>query len=401
MRVRELWEAALSSDKYQPVLDYIEQYWEKCIRQPEKAGSLRNLIMHIGRVPLPRKFVSPNDGYFAGTQFYWDTYFTILGLLDSDKGKLAKGMVDNLLFLYKKFGLILARNSYTSLGRTQPPYLTRMAFEVYEAGAADKKWLDKVMKIAQDEYETVWMSGQRYDDCTGLSRYRPKYLKRMLTVYESGWDVSARFSRGEQDVLPIDLNCQLYQYEADFLKWAKLNKDAKAANRWRKVMKVRQEQIQTCFWDNKTKFFYDNHEGKVGTLKTLAGFYPLWCGAASKEQAKRCVAKLKKFEHSGGLANSEKMPLSLRQWDYPNGWAPQQLTTIEGLLRYGYKKDAERLARKWLDCNLEVFEQTGKLWEKYNVTKKSVGRRGRYPTQAGFAWTNSIFLRLHKIITNN
>lgn len=389
----------MSSDKYQAVLDHIEQYWEKCTSQPQKAGSLRNLIMHIGRVPLPHKSAAPNDGYFAGTQFYWDTYFTILGLLDSNKGKLAKGMVDNLIFLYKKFGLMPARNSYTSIGRTQPPYLTRMAFEVYEAGAADKKWLDKVMKIAQKEYETVWTSGKRYDDCTGLSRFRPKYFKRMLTVYESGWDVSARFNHGGQDIIPVDLNCQLYQYEADFLKWAKLNQDTKAAKHWRALMKMRQEQIQTCFWDNRTKFFYDNHEGKVGTLKTLAGFYPLWCGAASKEQAKRCVAKLKIFEYAGGLANSEKIAPSLRQWDYPNGWAPQQLITIEGLLRYGYKKEAERLARRWMDCNLEVFISTGKLWEKYDVIKKDIGRRGRYPTQPGFAWTNSVFVRLHKMFS--
>lgn len=385
------------SDKYQPVLDYIEQYWEKCTKEAQKVSGLRNLVMHIGRIQLPHKSVAPNDGYFAGTQFYWDTYFTIIGLLDSGRGKLAKAMVDNLLFLYKKFGLIPARNSLTSMGRTQPPFLTRMAFEVYEAGTADKKWLDKVMKIARKEYETVWMSGQRYDDSTGLSRFRPKYFRRMLIVYESGWDVSSRFSSGNQDIIPVDLNCQLYQYEADFLKWAKLNKDTKAAAHWRKIMKVRQDQIQTCFWDNRTKFFYDNSEGKAGTLKTLAGFYPLWCGAASKVQAKRCVAKLKTFEHAGGLANSEKMKPSTRQWDYPNGWAPQQLITIEGLLRYGYKKDAERLAHKWMDCNLEVFEQTGKLWEKYDVTKKGIGRRGRYPTQSGFAWTNSIFARLNKM----
>jgi alpha,alpha-trehalase len=356
--------------------------------------------MHIGRIPLPHKTVSPNDEYFAGTQFYWDTYFTILGLLDGGHGKLARGMVDNLLFLYKRFGLMPARNSRTSTGRTQPPFLTRMAFEVYEAGAADKKWLDRVMRIAQKEYETVWMSGQRYDESTGLSRFRPKYLRRILTVYESGWDVSSRFSHNQYELIPIDLNCQLYQYETDLLQWAKMNKDTTATKRWRAAAKVRREQIETCFWDNKTRFFYDNQDGKVGTLKTLAGFYPLWCGAATKEQAKRCVSKLKVFEYAGGLANSQKLPLSFRQWDYPNGWAPQQLIVCEGLKKYGYKKEAERIASKWLECNLEVFEKTGRMWEKYDVVNKRIGRRGRYPTQSGFAWTNSVFIRLQKYLSN-
>lgn len=381
----------------QPILDYIEQYWDRCLQKPKFANSMRNIIMNMGRVDLPYPAVSPNDSYFAGTQFYWDTYFTIIGLLDSGRNELAKGMADNLVFLYKKFGLIPARNSYTSIGRTQPPYLTRMAFEVYNAKAADLQWLNKVMRIAQKEYEKVWMSGRRYDDVTGLSRYRPKYFSRMLTVYESGWDISARFNYGDQEVIPVDLNCQLYQYETDFLALAKINKDPKATKRWQAAMKIRKEQITNCFWDEKTGFYYDNHEGKSGTLKTLAGFYPLWCGAASKTQAKRCVAQLKTFEFAGGLANSQKLPPSLRQWDYPNGWAPQQLIVCEGLVRYGYIKDAKRIATKWLDCNAEVFKQNGKLWEKYDVVRKRQGRRGRYPTQPGFAWTNSVFLRLHKL----
>jgi alpha,alpha-trehalase len=386
--------------KYQNVIDYIEEYWGKSTAAPNKSvwSNPRNLAMHLGRIKLPKRTVSPNHEYFAGTQFYWDTYFTIIGLVDAGRLDLAKGMVDNLVYLFKKFKLIPARNSWTSIGRTQPPYLTRMAFEVYEAGGADRKWLDRVMRIAQKEYEKVWLSGQRYDDITGLSRFRPKYLKRLLTVYESGWDVSTRFNYGEQEIIPVDLNCQLYQYEADFLKWAKLNQDTQAAKRWRSALKLRKEQIDNCFWDAKTGFYYDNHEGKVGTLKTLAGFYPLWCGVASKAQAKRCITKLKVFEFSGGLANSEKLPPSLRQWDYPNGWAPQQFIVIQGLLNYGYKKEADRIGRKWLDCNTEIFERTGKLWEKYNVVDKKVGRRGRYPTQPGFAWTNSVFLRLQKML---
>ena len=163
-------------------------------------------------------------------------------------------------------------------------------------------------------------------------------------------------------------------------------------------MKFRSEQIENCFWDPKSKFYYDNCDGRVGTLKTLAGFYPLWCGAASKERAKLCVAKLKTFEFKGGLANSQKLPVSNKQWDYPNGWAPQQLIVHEGLTRYGYKKEAKRIAMKWLDCNKNVFERTGRLWEKYDVVKQDVGRSGRYPTQHGFAWTNSIFVRLHKLL---
>jgi alpha,alpha-trehalase len=382
--------------RYQAALDYIENYWNIAAEKPKLRGNMRNAVMHFGQIKLPHPVVPPNNEYFAGTQFYWDTYFTILGLVDAGHFELAKGMVDNLIFLYKKLGLIPARNSYTSIGRSQPPYLTRMAFEIYEAGAADKKWLDEVMQIAQQEYEKVWMGAPRLDETTGLSMFRPKYLKHLLTVYESGWDVSSRFTV-KKKVIPVDLNCQLYQYEADFLKWSELNHDKMASARWRKAMKVRKAQIDAYLWDERKGFYYDCHEGRRSSFKSLAGYYPLWCGVASKQQAARCVKKLKAFEFSGGLANSQKTALSRNQWDYPNGWAPQQLIVCEGLLRYGYKKEAERIARKWLDCNAQVFERTGKLWEKYDVVRQDIGRRGRYPTQSGFAWTNSVFLRLQKL----
>ncbi len=196
---------------------YIEDYWQACLTPAGGAtfGGKRNLVMHFGQIKLPNAIISPNDSYFAGTQFYWDTYFTILGLVDSQRLNLAEGMVDNLCYLYDKFGLVPARNSWTSFGRTQPPFLTRMAFDIYEH-TGDKlalpkiAWLDKVMAYAQREYETVWTSGRRLESTSGLSRYSPKYLHGSLAVFESGWDMSSRFQKGKP-ILPVDLNCLLNQ----------------------------------------------------------------------------------------------------------------------------------------------------------------------------------------------
>lgn len=383
---------------FDPVLLHIENIWQKNLTPAhgKPLGGWRNIIMQVGRVKLPYSFCAPNDKYFAGTQFYWDSYFTILGLVDSNRVDIAKNMVDNLCFLFTKFGIIPARNSWTSLGRSQPPLLTRMAFEIFDNKGADEIWMDKVMDIAKQEYSKVWMQTPRIYDKTGLSQYHPKYFSKFLTVFESGWDVSSRFKEETNNILPVDLNCLLYQYETDFLTWAKRKEDARSEKKWQTALKNRKKAINNYFWHNNFYYDYNLERASNSTLKTLAAFYPLWCGVASPEQAAKCRAKLDVFEHAGGLATTEKLLPYSNQWDYPNGWAPLQYIVIEGLRKYGYTDDADRLTQKWLECNNKVFIKTGKLWEKYDVVNCEVGLRGRYPTQSGFGWTNGVFVRLSK-----
>jgi alpha,alpha-trehalase len=382
------------------ILAYIEDYWDECTFPPGQSirGGLRNNIMHIGRVRLPHPAAAPNHAYFAGTQFYWDSYFTVLGLLAADRIDLARGMVDNLCWLYERFGCVPARNSLTSLGRSQPPFLTSMGFAVYDHGGADLEWLSRVMAIAKKEYRQVWMAGRRHDTASGLSRYAPRFWRNSLTVYESGWDRSSRFMRG-RPLLPVDLNAQLFRYEKDLERFSKLIGDRQSAAKWREAAARRRKAISKHLWDDKTGYFYDYDEssGRRLELKTLAGYMPLWAGAASDIQARRCAGNIGEFETEWGLANTEKLAWTGRQWDYPNGWPPHQLLVHDGLMRYGMRKEAARIVRKYLALVERVFGVTGKLWEKYDVVSGRPGLPGRYPTQAGFAWTNAVYLYFYKI----
>ncbi len=391
-------------NQYQRVLDYIEKYWDECLFVPHGfvLGSVRNLLLHLGRLRLPYPSVSPNHLYFAGSQYYWDTYFILLGLIDSGRGDLARGMVDNLAYLYRRFGLIPARNTLMSVGRTQSPFLTSMIWEVYESGAADKEWLDRLMKLAVTEYEKVWNGGQRAVREIGLNRYQPRYLRSLLTTYESGWDVSSRFAHGRTDLIPVDLNCLLYKYETDFIKWAKMRGDDADVTLWKKRADLRRTAINNYHWDEETGFYYDYDLSlkRHDPFRTLAGYFALWSGVANKKQAKACLNQLGVFEQPHGLATTEKITWKHRQWDYPNGWPPLHYIVIKGINDYGFEKDASRLANKWLNLQAEVFERTGKLWEKYDVVRGRAGRRGRYPTQEGFTWTSGVFLRILKEIKN-
>jgi neutral trehalase len=60
------------------------------------------------------------------------------------------------------------------------------------------------------------------------------------------------------------------------------------------------------------------------------------------------------------------------QWDYPFGWAPMQLLAVEGLRRYGYKAEADRISYKFLSMVLINFVRDGNIREKYDVVSDSI-----------------------------
>jgi alpha,alpha-trehalase len=384
--------------KYKDCLRYIDGYWDKLI-----CTLPRDKQLHLG---LPEKYVTANLEIFNADQFYWDSYFIMGGLIKSGKVSLAKGMVNNFLFLYNRFGIIPMRNRYYNLGTSQIPFLSSMISEVY-AVDKDKAWLRKCIKVAEKELSNYWMNKHRTErhlSHKGLSRYCDHYITHLGAEHESGWDMTSRFNDRCLDFLPVDLNCCLYKYETDIAEaYSILNNKIKKEH-YLKQAKKRKKNIQALMWNPKTNFFYDyNYRSKKQSrFLSVAGFYPLWAKLASKKQAdavRRHALPL--FEFEGGLANTQSFGLSeidIKQHDYPNGWPPQQWIVIKGLLNYGYRADAERIAVKWLEMNARLFRDTGKFWEKYNVVKCETGVYDpeRYITQSGFGWTNSIFVQLVK-----
>lgn len=378
--------------EYAACLKYIEKYWKKvtCHNKDDK-------FKHFG---LPNKFISPNDGIYYNDQFYWDSYFTILGLVKCGREELAKGMIENFIFMQKRFGIIPMRNRFYNLGSSQPPFLTSMAKEVF-AASADEKFFKTAMHAAENELKEYWMSKsltELHNVYQGLSRYCDHYITHLAAEHESGWDMTSRFKDHCLNYLPIDLNSMLYKYEVDLAEFYKLYHHPKLYNQYITQSEKRRKKINVLMWNMKKGFYfdYDYLHKKQSTFYSIAGFYPLWAKMATPTQAKKVVENLKKFECAGGLANTQATGLSeeYKQHDYPNGWPHQQWIVIKGLMNYGFEKDARRIALKFLDMNKKVYLKTGKLWEKYNVVKCDVGDKDRYPTQSGFSWTNAVFLRL-------
>lgn len=383
-------------------LNYIDDHWAVLTHQEkEDRGTI---------IGLPHPYVvpaaDPKAKFTFMEQYYWDSYFTALGLVGEHQ-ELAEGMLDNLIHLFKRFHFIPDASRMYYMSRSQPPFLTSFIRLIYQTGNKDKTWLKGQMDVAQQEYELVWTCEVHpfwHQVHHGLSRYYDINVLHDLAEAESGWDMTTRFDRKCLDFLPIDLNSLLYKYEADLAWSAEECGDKSAAKKWQAAAAKRKHEINKYMWHERKAFYFDYNYNKQqkGDVWSLAGFYPMWAGLATKEQAAELVRNLARFEHSGGLSSTTR-PLvdmsifgSLKvQWAFPNGWAPLHQIVIEGLTNYGYTEEAERIARKWVQTNLYWFERDGVFMEKYNVVKPHKHPvEGLYPSQTGFGWTNAVFKHL-------
>jgi alpha,alpha-trehalase len=375
-------------ERYGACLTHIDDYWDTLTAE---TPSDRGLV-----IGLPHPYVCPSRVEFDEKMYYWDTYFINLGLLVSGRVQLARAMVDNFVYLFERFGFIPQSNRFYHLGKSNPPLLTSMISDVFSK-TGDRRWLARTARAAAAEYSKIWTGVRRLTD-TGLSRYFEPTHTHEQAEDESGWDRTSRFYDRCLHINPVDLNALLFKYENDLARFADQLGRPQEAQAWRKKSRRRKRLVNTLMWDAKSGFFfdYDYVAQKRTRAWSLAGFFPLWTGLASKKQARCLKAALRPFEHRGGLSTTRRIygGRSGRQWDHPNGWPNLHWVVISGLRKYGFYGEADRVASKWLDTCNRVFEQTGELWEKYDVVRRRPSHIGRYETQAGFGWTNGVFAAL-------
>jgi alpha,alpha-trehalase len=226
------------------------------------------------------------------------------------------------------------------------------------------------------------------------------FYKGDRSMRESGFDVTFRFGpfgAATHHFAPVCLNSLLYKTEKDLERMSTLLGHPQDAENWRTKAAERQKRMIQYFWDAKRGLFFDYNfmARKQSKYEYAATFYPLWAGLASKEQARAVARNLNLFEQPGGLAMSRTE--SQAQWDFPYGWAPIQFLAAEGLRRYGYGREADRISEKFLSMVLENFRRDHTIREKYNVVTRSSETRvveGYAQNVTGFGWTNAVFLEL-------
>ncbi len=411
---------------------HINELWDVLTRTAYKnSGSL---------IALPYPYIVPGGRF--GAQFYWDSYFTMLGLATAKRYDLIDGMIKNYAFMLRKLGHIPTANRTYFLSRSQPPFFSHMVRLLAEDHG--KLTLARYLPYLLVEYR-FWMKGAKDLDATRpavrrtvllpdgsiLNRYydnkrtpRPESYKEDIEtahqahdripsqVYldlragaESGWDFSSRwFKDGKHihtihttDILPVDLNCLLADLEQTIADAYSIVKQGKLAAKYRKLRQQRINAINTYCYSAREGFYfdYDFLAGDFTYRKTLAAVFPLYSKIASNEQAASVVKTLREeFLKDGGLMITTAF--TAQQWDAPNGWAPMHWMAIQGLRNYGYNELANEIKKRWIATNLAIFKTRGKIVEKYNVvdTGNASGGGGEYPLQDGFGWTNGVLLRL-------
>jgi len=421
------------SDLNKPIQQHLEDLWEVLSRQPSTSEAQGSLI------PLPFSYVVPG-GRFREI-YYWDSYFTMLGLQVSGREELVESMVNNFTHLIDTIGFIPNGNRTYYLGRSQPPFFALMVNLVAES-QGEQVW-QRYLPQLEKEY-AFWMRGceelspnltvknrvvmlpngsvlNRYWDDISLPRpeaYKEdvalaaqvhdqspaEVYRHLRAAAESGWDFSSRWFKDSQtmqtihttDLIPVDLNCLLWFLEKKLQRAYELGGNVLLAHRYEEKAAQRHRAIQAFCWNEALGFYFD-YDWKLNQQKdnyTLAAAFPLFFSVATSVQAERVALLLEeKFLQKNGLLTT--LQFSHEQWDAPNGWAPLQWVAYQGLKNYQFDELAQQVAQNWTS-NCEVYyKKTGKMMEKYNVLTDDISAQdGEYPNQDGFGWTNGVYLKM-------
>jgi alpha,alpha-trehalase len=398
------------------VKNYISTHWDECIRENrEDEGTL---------LGMPYPYIVPAVGHFD-EMYYWDVYYTNLGLIIDGRAALAKSNVDNMLYLIEKYGFVPNGNRTFYLTHSQPPHLLEMVRDIY-GYYKDKAWLRDAYAALEKEYE-FWMT--RRTTIVGLAAYSDEsddetlirksydFEERIgvkingdrkmlglhyLAICESGWDINTRFDLDSYNFLPVDLNSLMYAFEKNMAYFSD-ELSLGFSDKWNERAEKRKELIDKLL-DNGEGLLLDyNYVTKKHSKSfSMASLYSLFCGVATEEQAKAVVENLYRLEADFGVLANEKndVPGSY-QWGYPNGWPCNQYVAFMGLDRYGYKEEARRIAQKYIDIVDKVFEETGQLWEKYNVVEGNVNVCDEYKMPAMMGWSAGVYLAAEKYLEEN
>jgi alpha,alpha-trehalase len=412
-------------DHQATIADHIAALWDDLVVVPEARGPWSSAL------DLPLPYVIPG-GRFREI-YYWDSYFTMLGLAVDGRDALVESMLDNFVSLIERYGHIPNGTRSYFLSRSQPPFLALMADLSRDPAPAVHRRRLAALRREHD----YWMMGEgelsapgaaahvvRLPDGAVLNRYwdafdtpRPEAFAEDVAVAarsdrpagevyrdlraaaESGWDFSSRWLRDPANlatiqtgaIVPVDLNCLLYLSECRIAEECAALGDNEGAVAFQDRADARAAAINTYCWVEPEGRFADWHwiDGRPVAGPTAASLYPLFAGIASAGQAVATAAMVERDLLAPGGMRSTTIETT-QQWDRPNGWAPLQWIAVTGLRRYGHDAVADAIADRWLATVQDFYDATGALFEKYDIEHGRPAGGGEYPNQQGFGWTNGV-----------
>jgi alpha,alpha-trehalase len=428
----------------QPLAEHIDSLWPVLTRKPHEHPAQSSLL------PLPHPYVVPG-GRFTEL-YYWDSYFTMLGLAESGRHDLLHAMTDNFAYLIDHFGHVPNGTRTYYLSRSQPPVFALMTQLCEARGGLDALqylpqlrrehafWMDGAARLRPgqthrrvfalpdgtplnrywDDRDTPREESWREDEATAAAapdRPAGEVYRDLRAAAESGWDFSTRWLRDPQaatessaslatirttSLLPVDLNAFMHKLESSIARLSRDAGDANAAREFEALAVRRRLAMEHLMWDETRGAFFD-YDWQLSQRRpclTAAAFVPLFTGTASQHQADAMAGTLRhRLLAPGGVGTTECA--SGQQWDRPNGWAPLQWMAAQGLADYGLAALARDIRTRWLRTVQAVYDREAKLVEKYalrgTAPEHASGGGGEYPLQDGLGWTNGVTRRwLHE-----
>jgi alpha,alpha-trehalase len=380
---------------------------------------------------LPAPYVVPG-GRFREL-YYWDSYFTLLGLYADGQDAMAQNMLLNFESLIERYGHVPNGTRTYYLSRSQPPVFALM-LEIKPS--IDPSVQAREIAALRREHD-YWMAGTscavkfkpcqrvvRMPDGSLLNRYwddrdtpreesfaedvetAAKSKREPAIVYrdlraaaESGWDFSSRWLKDPADlssirttqIVPIDLNSLLWKMERVIADRCEALQQLACSDAYGRMARERKKTINRYLWRPAQQRFadYNIETGRATLITSAAMLFPLFVGMADQTQAD-ATARLTRLQltASGGVRTTQNP--SGQQWDSPNGWPPLQWVAISGLDAYGHHDQARDLARRFIRTVDKTYRETGKMLEKYDIEQSRPGGGGEYPLQDGFGWTNGV-----------
>ncbi|SDH52643.1 alpha,alpha-trehalase TreF [Agrococcus jejuensis] len=403
---------------------HIERLWDPLTHRasPRLMGSLID-------VPTPY----PVPGGRFRELYYWDTYFSMLGLAASGRTESVRDAVQAIASLIDRYGHMPNGNRTYYLSRSQPPMLACMVELAEACGALDGRdmlhalrrehayWVDgahalrpgeahrasvampdgAVLQRYWDDHDSPREESYREDVATASASDRPAHevYRDLRAGAASGWDFSSRWNDVPDDlstirttqIVPVDLNALLVVLERLVARLSEADGDHESAERFAAAAADRCAAIDRWLWDDEAGAYLD-HDLRTGASRpSIVGacVVPLFAGCASDEQARRTEEAVRaRLLRAGGIGTSEHETGD--QWDRPNGWAPLQWLAIEGFRRH-HLPLGDEIAERWLATMQGVFDREHKLIEKYEIDgDDGIGGGGEYELQDGFGWSNGV-----------
>ena len=368
---------------------------------------------------LPFPFVPPSissDGMHR-TLYYWDTYFTNIGLIADGHTDWAKENVDNLLYALRHFGCV---PNYTRKDGadfcSQPPLLFLMVRDIFRE-TQDEAWLQTAVEALETEY-AFWMTKRM--TAIGLNQYgcnateesvllgyyeyvstrleipqdisteeKVRIAKNFVAEAESGEDYTPRYAHHNAlDYVQIDLNSHLYGLEEFLCRYFE-SRDVKKTAIYQARMEERKRRIEKYCFNEKTGTYcdYDFVSDKKNDIICAACFLPYYYGFAKKNSNISLVYEVLKTK--SGIAACQDTGVHSYQWGYPYIWAPYQYFAYKALVTYDKKKEAEELRLGYTHLLSDIFDKTGTLWERYDENGNA--KDLEYPTQKMLGWTAAVY----------